>query len=108
MTNNWNIIIQQDNFDGHRFWRHTSGAIAVTDNSMRGSNPANTHDGLLLVDTSKPLVRGHEYTSIPVLTADGKPFITLASYGDEVLCTKQLGMQIVDNRGKTYQTRSRA
>lgn len=53
----WTLVLRVR--DGHAFWREPKGgtAIAVTDRSLRvAGEPHLTDDGLLLLDTARPIL----------------------------------------------------
>ena len=90
----WNLIRQEENYNGHRFWRNSQGQIAVTDWSLRVmGRPETTQDGLLLLDTTRPVIAvdcGIPF--VPLVTPDGRKYHTPSSEGDVKLCVS-LGMR---------------
>ncbi len=90
----WTYLRQENNYTGHRFFRNSTGDVAITDYSQKvHDRPEITLDGLLLVDLSRPIKQDPNtgISLIPIVDAKGTPFVTPSSEGDVDFCVKNLG-----------------
>ena len=89
--------------NGHKFFTARfpqEGRIAVADQS--GLFPEHTDDGVLWVDTTKPLAASDEYFSIPLVDEDGNESRTFATATEALRLAVITGQSILAKGGLVF------